>query len=133
MKNCTQCGKCCIAYSDGGLSASPSEIDDWENYYPEIYRYVSHGKIWINPETKQPFKRCPFLVTLPNANTPDTPDKYGCQIYHNRPEDCRHYPVTIDQMIKDDCEMIEVRDLKDFKKAQQTLDLLMSDSRPPYS
>lgn len=127
MKNCTQCGKCCIAYSDGGLSATSTEIDDWENYHPDIFRYVHKGEIWIDPETKLPLKRCPFLETLPG-----TPTKYGCQIYLDRPEDCRHYPVTIDQMIKDDCEMIEVRDLKDFKKAQQTLDKIMSDSRPPY-
>jgi len=127
MKNCTQCGKCCIAYSDGGLSASSSEIDYWENHKPNIFRYVHRGNIWIDPDTKQPLKRCPFLEVLQG-----TPVKHGCKIYLDRPEDCRHYPVTIDQMIKDDCEMIEVRDRKDFKKAQQTLDKLMSDSRPPY-
>ncbi|HHJ18661.1 MAG TPA: YkgJ family cysteine cluster protein, partial [Gammaproteobacteria bacterium] len=27
MKECNQCGKCCIKYSDGGLSASSSEIE----------------------------------------------------------------------------------------------------------
>ncbi|MBL4680049.1 MAG: YkgJ family cysteine cluster protein [Pseudomonadales bacterium] len=127
MKNCTQCGKCCIAYSDGGLSASSSEIDYWEHQHPHIFRYVHKGEIWIDPDTKQPLTLCPFLETLPG-----TPLKYGCKIYLDRPEDCRHYPVTIDQMIKDDCEMIEVKDRKDFKKAQATLDKIMSDSRPPY-
>jgi len=34
-------------------------------------------------------------------------------------------------MVKDDCEMLETRDLHSPKQAQITLDRLMSDSRPP--
>jgi Fe-S-cluster containining protein len=124
LKECNQCGKCCINYSDGGLAASQEEIDLWETFRPEIYRYVSAGKIWMDPLTGEQLKRCPWLRELAE------PGKYGCEIYHDRPEDCRHYPVTIDQMIKDECEMLEVRDLAQPATAQQTLDKLMADSRP---
>jgi Fe-S-cluster containining protein len=71
--------------------------------------------------------RCPWLRKLPGQ------DKYICRIYYNRPDDCKHYPVTIEQMLNDECEMLEPRDLADLKKAQRTLDLLMADSRPPLS
>jgi Fe-S-cluster containining protein len=59
-------------------------------------------------------------------------DKYICRIYHDRPDDCKHYPVNIEQMVMDECEMLEVRDLADSNQAQSTLDKIMSDSRPPY-
>ena len=124
MKDCNQCGKCCINYSDGGLSATESEIDYWENFKPAIAAYVSAGKIWMDPTTGKQLQRCPWLSQLPNE------DKYICDIYFDRPEDCKHYPVTIDQMIKDDCEMLEKRDLTNIKSAQKTLDVLMIDSRP---
>ena len=70
--------------------------------------------------------RCPWLRKLPNQ------EKYICRIYHDRPDDCRHYPVNIDQMISDDCEMLERRDLANPDKAQSKLDKIMSDSRPAY-
>jgi Fe-S-cluster containining protein len=124
VKECNQCGKCCINYSDGGLSATTSEIDYWEAFRPEIAEYVSAGKIWMSPVTGQQLDRCPWLQTLPGLN------KYGCSIYHDRPDDCRHYPVTIEQMVNDECEMLEVKDLTAPTDAQKTLDKLMSDSRP---
>ncbi|NOX51369.1 MAG: YkgJ family cysteine cluster protein [Gammaproteobacteria bacterium] len=125
MKACNQCGKCCIAYSDGGLSASTAEIDWWEDFRPEIHKYVSQGKIWTSPTTGEQLVHCPWLHKIPNQN------KYGCTIYHDRPDDCRHYPVDIQQMIKDNCEMLEPRDLTNQSKAQKKLDILMSESRPP--
>jgi len=51
VKECNQCGKCCIKYSNGGLSVSVGQVDYWENYRPDIYRYVNQGSIWIDPET----------------------------------------------------------------------------------
>ncbi|MFA0708583.1 YkgJ family cysteine cluster protein, partial [Vibrio sp. 10N.222.48.A3] len=39
-------------------------------------------------------------------------------------------PSLINEMVRDECEMIEVVDLQDTKKAQRKLDLLMKDSRP---
>lgn len=124
MKECNQCGKCCTKYSDGGLSALPSEIESWEMFRPDIYRYVSGGNIWISPVTGKQMERCPWLRKLPDQ------DKYTCDIYYDRPEDCKHYPVTIEQMVVDECEMLEVRDLAKPKQAQDRLDKLMVDSRP---
>ena len=71
--------------------------------------------------------RCPWLRKLPNQN------KYICRIYYDRPDDCKYYPVNIDQMVRDECEMLEARDLPNPKQAQRALDNLMADSRPPVS
>jgi len=106
---------------------SASEIDWWEDHRPEIFDYTSGGKIWISPTTGKQMLRCPWLRKLPGQK------KYICRIYFDRPEDCRHYPVDIDQMVRDECEMLEPRDLANPKKAQRDLDILMSDSRPPLS
>lgn len=125
MKDCNQCGKCCVHYSDGGLSASDCEIDWWETNRPEIFKYVSSGNIWISPVTGKQMVRCPWLRKLPNQ------EKYICRIYYDRPDDCKHYPVTIEQMVRDECEMLEDRDLANPKKAQRDLDRLMAESRPP--
>ncbi len=58
---------------------------------------------------------------------------YTCDIYNDRPDDCKYYPVTIEQMVADDCEMLELRDLDKPKQAQRALDKLMIDSRPSFS
>jgi Fe-S-cluster containining protein len=71
--------------------------------------------------------RCPWLQKLPNQ------EKYICRIYYDRPDDCKYYPVTINQMVMDECEMLEARDIANPKQAQMTLDNLMADSRPPMS
>jgi len=126
MKECNQCGKCCKKYSSGGLSASVEEIEFWEIHRPDIYKYVKDGEIWMNPETGNQIEVCPWLRKLSNQN------KYTCGIYFDRPDDCKYYPVTIDQMVMDDCEMLDARDLIEPKKSQKRLDELMADSRPPY-
>jgi Fe-S-cluster containining protein len=126
MKSCTQCGKCCINYSDGGLTASQDDLDFWESYRPDIYQYVNNDELWFDPKTKQQLSLCPFLKKTEQ-------NLYTCDIYHDRPEDCRFYPVTIKQMIQDDCEMLESNDLKNYKRAQIKLDILMQDSRPACS
>lgn len=126
MKECNQCGKCCIKYSNGGLSASASEIEYWDVFKPHIYNYVNKGKIWFDPDSGKSLEICPWLRKEPNQN------KYTCAIYFDRPDDCKYYPVTIEQMIKDECEMIEQRDLAKPNKSQKTLDKLMADSRPAF-
>ncbi len=136
MQACNQCGKCCIHYGDGGLSATPEEIEGWEIFNPEIARYVYKGHIWVDPNTQQMLQRCPWLVELssPQAHTQtdvihsshEPVRKYGCSIYPNRPEDCRQYPVNIADMQRDGCEMLELHDLENPKKAQQALQKLMS-------
>lgn len=126
MKPCTQCGKCCIQYSDGGLSVTQDEINAWELFRPDIAEYVQQGEIWFDPRTKQRFSRCPWLQEAQdNERT-----IYSCSIYFDRPNDCRYYPVSISEMVRDECEMIELKDLKNIKKAQTELDKLMEDSRP---
>ncbi|MDH5453173.1 MAG: YkgJ family cysteine cluster protein [Paracoccaceae bacterium] len=125
MKNCNSCGKCCETAGNGGLSATAEEIDWWETHRPDIARYVADGKIWVDPATGEYFPRCPFL-----QKSPDGKGTF-CDIYDDRPEDCRHYPVDIAQMIEDECEMLEPRDLNNLRKAQRDLDRLMVDSRPP--
>ena len=119
MKACNQCGKCCTRYGNGGLSVTADEIQSWDIFKPDLYRYVRNGEIWMHPETGE------WLEKLPNE------EKYGCKIYYDRPNDCRYYPVTIEQMRSDDCEMLELRDLQNPKHAQTALDKLMADSRPP--
>lgn len=125
MKPCNQCGKCCLLYANGGLSASAAEIEYWESHRPDIAAYVGGGEIWLDPETGEQLLSCPWLEKAPGQ------EKYTCQIYFDRPDDCRYYPVRVDEMIRDGCEMIQPRDLTNLKKAQRELDKLMADSRPP--
>lgn len=86
----------------------------------------------MDPATGKQLNRCPWLEELPSRDGAESV-KYGCSIYHDRPEDCRHYPTSIVEMIRDECEMIEVQDLDAPKQAQIALDKLMADSRPPLS
>ncbi len=125
MKECNQCGKCCSKYANGGLSATASEIELWEIFKPDIYKYVDAGNIWISPDTGKQLERCPWLRKVPDQ------DKYLCDIYFDRPDDCKFYPMTISQMAEDGCEMLETQDLAKPKQAQKILDLIMTDSRPP--
>tara|TARA_R110002072_G_scaffold123515_2_gene258834 strand:- start:1959 stop:2435 length:477 start_codon:yes stop_codon:yes gene_type:complete len=132
MKDCNQCGKCCIHYADGGLSASTEEIQNWEIFNPAIAAYVANGKIWMDPVTHKQLTRCPWLEELPIESGGESV-KYGCRIYQDRPEDCRHYPTYIAEMVRDGCEMVEVQDLDTPKQAQISLDILMADSRSSLS
>jgi len=128
MKECNQCGKCCIKYGGGDLSASKEEIDLWELFNPEIYEYVKNNEIWFDPKTGMRLSTCPFLEIAPKKD-PLAKNMYTCSIYLDRPEDCRHYPSLIPEMIRDECEMIETSDIKNQTRAQQKLDILMIDSR----
>ena len=131
MKNCNSCGKCCIKYSNGDLSASAEDLELWEEYRPDISRYVTDQKIWVTPETGEQIERCHFL----REELREEPRKglgksskqtlYTCDIYYDRPEDCRVYPATVSDMIKDECEMLEPRDLSNLKQAQRELNKIM--------
>jgi Fe-S-cluster containining protein len=127
MKECNQCGKCCIKYSNGALSASHEEIAWWDTFKPEIYRYTRDGKIWADPATGKALSLCPWLRVDAKLNV------YTCDIYYDRPDDCKFYPVTIEQMISDNCEMLEAHDLIQPQQAQIKLDKMMSDSRPAFA
>jgi len=130
MKDCNQCGKCCIKYGGSDLSASQEEIDLWEIFNPEIFEYVKNNEIWFDPKSGIRLKTCPFLNVEAKLDEL-APNKYTCSIYLDRPEDCRHYPGLIAEMVRDECEMIEVIDLEKPNQAQEKLDVLMQDSRPP--
>lgn len=80
----------------------------------------------MDPKTGEQLTTCPWLRNDPQHN------KYSCDIYNDRPEDCKYYPVTVEQMMKDDCEMLEAKDLERPEKAQKKLDKLMQDSRPAF-
>lgn len=121
MKECNACGKCCIKYGAQGLSLDQRDIALWEENAPELLDYTLDKELWFDPKTKQPVATCPWLQPQENG-------QYHCAIYYNRPLDCRYYPSTVEEMIRDECEMIEVKDLKNPKKAQQDLQIIMSDS-----
>ncbi len=122
MKPCNSCGKCCTKYGGGGLSATQSELEFWEAHRPDIYRYVHDGQIWADPESGALLERCPFLYQDPSGR------QQLCRIYENRPDDCRYYPSTVSEMIRDQCEMIEPKDLRHPRQARKDLGVLMSDS-----
>jgi Fe-S-cluster containining protein len=126
VRACTQCGKCCEIYG-AGLTATADEVAWWETFRPHIARYVADGVLWVDPDSQQRLTRCPWLAEDISSGT------FGCSIYFDRPEDCRHYPVTVSEMARDGCEMLELRDLQHPQKSQQALDELMSDSRPPLA
>ena len=129
MKDCNQCGKCCIKYGDGGIEATVEEIDMWEIFRPHIYQYVKNYKLWFDPKTQAQLTQCPFLEKVVTSQTnPKAIEqvKYTCAIYEDRPEDCRLYPSNINEMIKDECEMIEAIDISQPKKAQISLNKLNS-------
>ena len=88
---------------------------------------VHADEIWFDPATGKQTLSCPWLEKLPGQ------DKYTCAIYFDRPDECKHYPITVEEMIRDGCEMLEPADLKRPQKAQAALDRLMADSRPPVS
>ena len=79
----------------------------------------------MNPASGEYFARCPWLSKSPDDK------KFTCDIYADRPEECRHYPIDIAQMLRDECEMLERRDVLDVKRAQRKLDAIMIESRPP--
>ena len=117
MRACNQCGKCCIRYADGGLVATKDEVDAWELSRPDIYAYVHNGKIWHSPETGAALSRCPWLV---GDEAP-----FHCAISQDRPGDCRSYPANLTDMVRDECEMLEPRDLMDQKQALLKLKTLI--------
>lgn len=92
-------------------------------FRPEIAEYVSNSKIWTDPNSAKPLELCPWLRKSVNSNI------YICDIYHDRPEDCRIYPSNIAEMIRDECEMLETKDLDHPNKARQDLDVIMIDNR----
>lgn len=126
MKACNSCGKCCIKYSKGGLNASQADLNLWENLRPDINAYVRDGKIWMDPNTGKQIELCPWLRKETRKKTNQS--QYTCAIYFDRPEDCRIYPANVDEMLIDECEMLEPKDLNEIKLAQVEFELKFKDS-----
>ncbi len=115
------------------MSASKYEIEYWEVFRPDIAKYVIDGKIWVDPNTGKNIELCPWLTVVSDEGDKQLATgkmRMTCDIYLDRPEDCIIYPVTISEMIKDGCEMLEPKDFKNPEQAQKDLDVLMADSRP---
>ena len=79
----------------------------------------------MDPDSGAQLTHCPWL----RKETHQT--KYTCDIYDHRPGDCRYYPVLIEDMVRDECEMLDEQDKTKPTLAQKRLDKLMADSRPP--
>ena len=116
MKDCNQCGKCCIKYGADDLSATTEEVDLWGIFNPEIFRFVKNNQIWFDHESALSLKSCPFLEIEPQIK-PLAENKYTRSIHLDKPEDCRHYPSLIAEMIRDQCEMVEVIDLENTEES----------------
>ena len=103
MRNCTQCGKCCLKYGGGGLGGATAEdLQMWKTR-PDIMHYIDESlpDLWVSPVTGEEMFRCPFLRKRPNV------EKYNCRIHDARPFVCRDYPEDVEQMERDGCEMFE--------------------------
>ena len=112
MKPCNACGKCCIKYGGGQLSASADDIKLWDALRPDIASFTQAGELWFDPESGKQLSVCPWLRPVAGSSV------YHCDIYYDRPEDCRIYPATISDMVKDDCEMLEAGDVSNLKNAE---------------
>lgn len=120
MKPCNGCGKCCLKYGgNSGLGcASERDIVRLEDR-PDVLSWIPQSllDLWVSPTTGEEANRCPWLRKLPKK------DSYKCRIHDVRPDVCRGYPVSIEQMKEDGCEMLEETDLKlNKKQAKKTLD-----------
>ncbi len=80
----------------------------------------------MHPESGKQIELCPWLRKAPEQNI------YTCDIYFDRPDDCRFYPSTLDEMVADGCEMIEKKDLVNPRQGQKALDIIMQDSRQEF-
>lgn len=76
----------------------------------------------MDPLTGEQIDLCPWLRRAPDQV------HYSCAIYFDRPQDCRIYPATVADMIKDDCEMLEPGDYTDLSRSELELKLKFSDS-----
>lgn len=84
---CACCGECCESFG-GHLNASRTDLERWRGQGRDdlLDRVNRLGWIWVDPRTKQPEKRCPFIERT-------GPDKACCGIYETRPAICRDYPT----------------------------------------
>lgn len=84
---CICCGKCCENFS-GHLSTSKRDLERWRNEGRDdlLSRVNRLGWIWVDPETKEPLTKCPFIVKVEE-------EKAICAIQSTKPDICRDYPT----------------------------------------
>lgn len=104
---CTRCGKCCLKKDYMlSLSATAKDVVRWRKEgRDDILRYVDHVNmgfydLWF--DNGKELDRCPFLRKDRGAAS------YRCTIHNTRPEVCRSYPANYEQMVADECEIIQV-------------------------
>ncbi len=98
--------------------ASEKDLDVWTLEKPEVLNYIyseDMPDMWLSPITGDELHRCPWLKKYPNRG------QYYCRINEVRPGVCRNYPVNVEQMISDGCEMLEPEDIN------KSTDTLMSE------
>jgi uncharacterized protein len=102
---CTRCGRCCLKPDYiATLTASPGDVRRWRREgRHDILAYAevigSGADLWIRPDGSE-CTRCPFLRKDRNAVT------YRCRIHATKPQPCRDYPASYDQMVEDGCEIV---------------------------
>lgn len=86
-QECACCGRCCESFG-GHLTTSPHDLDRWrrEGRDDLLCRTNRLGWIWVDPETKVPLDRCPFIVKIDEQRS-------GCAIQETKPDICRDYPT----------------------------------------
>lgn len=100
---CAQCGHCCLELPDAyQTSVLDSDVKRWKHENrTDILKWVDSfaglNDVWINPETGEPAKRCPWLRKLPKK------DKYVCRIHDTKPEHCRKFPKSKRHAIENGC------------------------------
>ncbi|MDA8414729.1 MAG: YkgJ family cysteine cluster protein [Desulfobacteraceae bacterium] len=85
---CLCCGECCEFFG-WHLQASRHDIERWQSEGREdlLSRVNRLGWIWVDPETKEPLNRCPYIGEKENNTS-------KCAIYATRPDICRAYPTV---------------------------------------
>lgn len=79
----------------------------------------------MDPSSGAQLEICPWLSR--DEGLAKGKEFYSCDIYEDRPDDCRAYPVDLGQMLNDECEMLEADDIANHKLAKSRLKVIMSD------
>lgn len=83
---CVCCGRCCELFG-GHLNAYDADIRRWKREGREdLVQMVNRfGWIWVDPVTKSPLNRCPFMERAEAGMT-------LCSINAVKPDMCKDFP-----------------------------------------
>lgn len=84
---CLCCGDCCEFFG-GHLEASQHDRDRWQREgRVDLLSMVNRlGWIWVHPESKELYDRCPFIDLQSDG-------RRFCAIQETKPDICRDYPT----------------------------------------